>query len=59
MIAFTEQDIAYYCQLLGLKLPETPKQLLETKRKITAYIRNEDSIYQAEMADYTNRHWQY
>jgi bisphosphoglycerate-dependent phosphoglycerate mutase len=57
---YTEQDIAYYCQDLDVKPPETPTETLAIKRQMEAhYQRIENNHYWAEMADYTNRHWQY
>lgn len=57
---YTEQDIAYYCEDLNVKPPETPAETLAIKRQMEAhYQRIDNRDYLAEMADYTNRHWQY
>jgi bisphosphoglycerate-dependent phosphoglycerate mutase len=57
---YTDEHVANYCKDLDVKPPETPAETLEIKRQMEAHYRRiENNHYWAEMADYTNRHWQF
>jgi hypothetical protein len=50
---YTEKQVASYCQLFGVKPPETPAELLGVTRLMEAHDRRlEDSMIIAENADY-------